>query len=192
MIISSAERSCQQASASGGAFGTCAGRFRSGAQRVVIQHYQELIRYLSRTLGDRQVAADLAQESFARLLERKARDVIEQPRAFLFRTAINLSIDLHRRTRVRDGEPLDSLDREGRVDDCDPQEQASQAQQLALLRRALDELPTACRQAFLLRKMEGCSHAEIAERLGISAAMVEKHVVNAMRHCRQRLRQWAG
>lgn len=156
----------------------------------MIQHYQELIRYLSRRLGDRQTAADLAQESFLRLLERKTMDAIEQPRAFLFRTAINLSIDQYRRARIRTEEPLECLDQEKRIDDRDPQSQASHAQQLGLLRRALDELPPACRQAFLLRKLEGCSHAEIAERMEISHSMVEKHVVNAMRHCRTRLRQW--
>lgn len=166
------------------------GRFRQGPESIVIQHYQELIRYLSRRLGDRQTAADLAQESFLRLLEHKTMDAIEQPRAFLFRTAINLSIDQYRRARIRTEEPLECLDQEKRIDDCDPQSQASHAQQLGLLRRALDELPPACRQAFLLRKLEGCSHVEIAERMGISHSMVEKHVVNAMRHCRTRLRQW--
>ena len=63
-------------------------------------------------------------------------------------------------------------------------------QRLDLLQRALAELPAACRDCFLLRKLEGLSHPEIAERLGVSRSMVEKHIVNAMKHCRVRLRQW--
>ncbi|WP_217473658.1 sigma-70 family RNA polymerase sigma factor [Stutzerimonas stutzeri] len=156
----------------------------------MIHHYQEIIHYLSRRLGDRQAATDLAHDAFVRLLDRRAESDIEQPRAFLFKTATNLSIDLHRRARVRRSEPLDSLDHEQCLDEHDPEEHAIQAQQLMLLRRALDELPAACREAFLLRKVEGCSHAEIAERLCLSRDMVEKHIVNAMKHCRVRLLSW--
>lgn len=192
VIISIAEPGCQQVSVAVTHQEPARGGSSRGLESVVIQHYQELIRYLNRTLGDRQAAADLAQESFLRLLERKTMDVIEQPRAFLFRTAINLSVDRHRRALVRAAEPLESLGHDELDDACDPQAQASQAQQLGLLTRALDELPAVCRQAFLLRKMEGCSHAEIAERMGISRDMVEKHIVNAMKHCRMRLRHWAG
>lgn len=64
------------------------------------------------------------------------------------------------------------------------------AQRLDLLKRALDELPKPCRDSFLLRKLEGLSHPQIAERLGLSRSLVEKHIVNAMKHCRQRMRQW--
>lgn len=174
---------------------TCEGglsAIRRRREAAVIHHYQELVHYLSRLLGDRQTAADLAHDAFLRLLDRKAGSDLEQPRAFLFKTATNLSIDLHRRRRIRRSEPLDSLDHEGCLDECDPQESASQAQQLELLRQALDELPKTCREAFLMRKVAGCSHAEIAARLDISRDMVEKHIVNAMKHCRTRARSWTG
>lgn len=163
-----------------------------GVESALIRYYQELVLYLSRTLGDRQAAADVTQETFLRLLDRKTGERIEQPRAFLYRTATNLSIDLHRRTRVRRAEELETLDREGVLDERCPQEEASRQQQLRLLQRALDELSEPCRQAFLLRKVEGCSHLEIAERMGISRDMVEKHIVNAMKHCRVRLKAWGG
>ncbi|WP_371226907.1 sigma-70 family RNA polymerase sigma factor [Pseudomonas sp. QE6] len=158
----------------------------------MIRYYQELVLYLNRTLGDRQTAADVTQETFLRLLDRKACEPIEQPRAFLYRTALNLSIDLHRRARVRRAEELDVLDREGVHDERCPQEEVSRQQQLQLLQRALDELSEPCRRAFLLRKVDGCSHAEIAQRLEISRDMVEKHIVNAMKHCRVRLKAWGG
>jgi RNA polymerase sigma factor (sigma-70 family) len=64
-------------------------------------------------------------------------------------------------------------------------------ERLALMRRALAQLSEPCRQCFLLRKLEGLSHPEIAERLNGSRAMVEKHIVNAMKHCRLRMQQWA-
>ncbi|UCL84461.1 MULTISPECIES: sigma-70 family RNA polymerase sigma factor [Pseudomonas] len=159
-------------------------------ESAFIRYYKELVLYLNRSLGDRQAAADVTQEAFLRLLDRKGDEHIEQPRAFLYRTAVNLSIDLHRRGRVRRTEELETLDREGCLDERCPQEEASRQQQLQLLQRALGELPENCRRAFLLRKVEGCSHIEIAETMGISRDMVEKHIVNAMKHCRLRLRAW--
>lgn len=163
-----------------------------GVESALIRYYQELVLYLNRTLGDRQAAADVTQETFLRLLDRKGHEHIEQPRAFLYRTAVNLSIDMHRRARVRRTEELEVLDREGVLDERCPQEQASRDQQLNLLQRALGELSEPCRQAFVLRKVDGCSHTEIAERMGISRDMVEKHIVNAMKHCRLRLKAWGG
>ncbi|MEN1395628.1 sigma factor-like helix-turn-helix DNA-binding protein, partial [Pseudomonas aeruginosa] len=55
---------------------------------------------------------------------------------------------------------------------------------------ALNELPPLCRESFLLRKLEGLSHNEIAAHLNISRSLVEKHIVNAMRHCRLRMQAW--
>jgi len=163
-----------------------------GVESAFIRYYQELILYLNRSLGDRQAAADVTQEAFLRLLDRKAEEPIEQPRAFLYRTAVNLSIDWHRRGRVRRSEELETLDRENCLDERCPEEAASHQQQLQMLQRALAELPEACRRAFVLRKVDGCSHVEIAELLGISRDMVEKHIVNAMKHCRLCLKAWGG
>ncbi|MNR50673.1 putative RNA polymerase sigma factor FecI [compost metagenome] len=63
-------------------------------------------------------------------------------------------------------------------------------QQLMRLERALHELPSACRRAFLMRQVEGMSHNEIARSLGISTDMVNKHLTRALRHCRTRMRAW--
>jgi RNA polymerase sigma-70 factor (ECF subfamily) len=63
-------------------------------------------------------------------------------------------------------------------------------QRLALMQRALDELGKVCRDCFLMRKLDGLSHQQIAEHLGVSRSVVEKHIVNAMKHCRVRMREW--
>ena len=69
-------------------------------------HYRELLRFLSARLGDRQAAADVAHDAYLRVLERSSQARIEHPRAFLYRTALNLAVDEHRRSRVRKAEPL--------------------------------------------------------------------------------------
>ncbi|WP_460111345.1 sigma-70 family RNA polymerase sigma factor [Pseudomonas sp. S3_H04] len=153
-------------------------------------YYRELVCFLNARLGNRQVAEDVVHEAYVRVLERSSDTPIEQPRAFLYRTALNLVIDDHRRNALRQAEPLDVLDSEERYFTPSPHGTLDHGQRLAMLQRALAELSPLCRESFLLRKIEGLSHNEIAESLGISKALVEKHIVNAMKHCRVRIKQW--
>jgi RNA polymerase sigma-70 factor (ECF subfamily) len=153
-------------------------------------YYRELVRFLSAKLGDRQVAADVAHDAYLRVMERAGQEKIASPRAFLYRTALNLVIDEHRRNALRRTENLDVLDQDEQFFSPSPHRSLAQDQRLELLQRALDELPPMCRDAFLLRKLEGLSHDEIAKRLSISQSLVEKHIVNAMKHCRVRMKAW--
>ncbi|OLF52992.1 sigma-70 family RNA polymerase sigma factor [Pseudomonas chlororaphis] len=153
-------------------------------------YYRELVCFLNAKLGNLQVAEDVVHDAYVRVLERSSDTPIEQPRAFLYRTALNLVIDGHRRNALRQVESLEVLDNEERFFSPSPHTCIDHGQRLDMLQRALAELPTLCRESFLLRKLEGLSHPEIAERLGISRSLVEKHIVNAMKHCRVRVRQW--
>ncbi|MFP5427707.1 MAG: sigma-70 family RNA polymerase sigma factor [Gammaproteobacteria bacterium] len=153
-------------------------------------YYRELVSFLSARLGSRQAAEDVIHDAYLRVLERNEPEQIENPRAFLYRTAMNLVIDRHRRHLVRKAEPLEVLDLDERWHSPAPSQSMQLNQRLALMQRALDELSAPCRDSFLLRKLDGMSHQQIAEHLGISRSLVEKHIVNAMKHCRVRMRQW--
>ena len=161
---------------------------RSGV--MLENYYRELVSFLSARLGNAQAAEDVVHDAYVRVLERSSDEPIEQPRAFLYRTALNLVIDGHRRNALRQVEPLEVLDTEERFFSPSPQVSMDHGQRLEMIQRALAELSPNCRDSFLLRKLEGLSHVEIAERLGVSRSVVEKHIVNAMKHCRIRIRQW--
>ena len=153
-------------------------------------YYRELVCFLNAKLSNRQVAEDVVHDAYVRVLERSSDTPIEQPRAFLYRTALNLVIDGHRRNALRQVEPLEVLDSEERFAASTPHTSHDHSLRLELLERALAELPAVCRDSFLLRKLDGLTHVQIAERLGISRSLVEKHIVNAMKHCRVRMREW--
>ncbi|MBJ9977266.1 sigma-70 family RNA polymerase sigma factor [Pseudomonas sp. S75] len=155
---------------------------------MVERYYRELVGFLCTRLGSRHAAEDVAHDACVRLLERGELPPIERPRSFLYRTALNLVIDRHRRQSVRQLEPLEVLDDDERWHSPAPAQLFHIDQRLQNVHQALDELSRPCRESFLLRKIEGLSHEQIAVRLGISKAMVEKHIVNAMKHCRRRLR----
>ncbi|MBF4207719.1 MULTISPECIES: sigma-70 family RNA polymerase sigma factor [Pseudomonas] len=153
-------------------------------------YYRELVSFLCARLGNRQAAEDVAHDAYIRVLERTGGNDIEHPRAFLYRTALNLVIDGHRRGLLRQAEPLEVLDTDERFFSPAPSQNMDLNQRLDLMQRALAELSQPCRECFLLRKLDGLSHPQIAERLGVSRSLVEKHIVNAMKHCRVRMREW--
>jgi len=166
-------------------------RRRPYGPRVILEnYYRELVCFFNARMGNRQAAEDVVHDTYLRVLERSCATPIEQPRAFLYRTALNLVIDGHRRNTLRQVEPLEVLDSDERYFSPSPQSCIDTNQRLDMVQRALAELPELCRDSFLLRKIEGMSHPEIAECLGISRSLVEKHIVNAMKHCRMRMRQW--
>jgi RNA polymerase sigma-70 factor (ECF subfamily) len=52
---------------------------------------------------------------------------------------------------------------------------------LAKVLKAVEALPPQCRRVFRLHKFDGLSHAEVAEKLGISRSAVEKHISAALK-----------
>ncbi len=69
----------------------------------------------------------------------------------------------------------------------DPMAHTRTIQLLATLKEALQELPLKCCQVFIRHRLEGYSQAEIARKLDISVNMVEKFMIRAARHLRDRL-----
>jgi RNA polymerase sigma-70 factor (ECF subfamily) len=72
-----------------------------------------------------------------------------------------------------------------------PEEEVSRDQEARRVARILDELPAACRRAFVLYRVYEYSVTEVAAEIGVSERMVRYYVVRAMSHCRNRLREAA-
>lgn len=141
------------------------------------------MRYLSRKSGMQRDAEDLRNDIYIRVLEAAAKARPTVPKAFLFGTARNLLIDLARHNRVVAIDLLEDLDTLNvLIDEVTPERQASGRQQLQRLSRLFDRLPEKCRQVCWLRRISGLSQREVAQRLGITEAMVAKHVHRGMRH----------
>ncbi len=159
---------------------------------MVARYYQELLNFLSRMLNDRDAAADLAQESYARVLAvQQSGDPIAEPRALLYRTARNLVIDRHRRDTVRAStqttdadEALLPMDMAPAPSASQPEVAAASTQAVNAMLAAIGALPLRCREAFILHKFDGLSQAEVAEQMGISVKMVERHIKLGLQACR--------
>ena len=161
------------------------------------RYYREILSFLSGQVSDRSMAADLAQESYARVYAAQLAGAgIVNPRALLYRTARNLVIDHYRHAEVRTGVELPACEDEvAQVRgprSLEPEVAAASQQGIRALAQAIDNLPPRCREAFMLNRIEGLSYVEVAARMGISVKMVEQHLKLALDACDRCLAQTEG
>jgi RNA polymerase sigma factor (sigma-70 family) len=148
----------------------------------------ELLRFVMRRTG-RSAAEDVVQDVWLNLHERGDAESWREPRAVLFRTAANIGTDAYRRD-VRTQKLFSGEEEDIGAAACpgsDPEAQVEAADQLERLVAALDQLTPQCREALLLNRLEGLTHAQIAARLGISTKTVQRHIERALRVCMQML-----
>ncbi len=152
-----------------------------------LQTQPSLLAYFRAKLGCAEEAADLAQETWLRLMRIARPDTLANPRAYIFRIAENLVIDQLRK-RLSHPAPARDIAEDAWVCPAPrPEAQAQARQQFQLLERAIEELPPKCRAVFLLHRIEGLTYSQIAARQGVSVKTVEKQMLKALNHCRERL-----
>jgi RNA polymerase sigma factor (sigma-70 family) len=131
---------------------------------------------------------DLVQEAYLRLIRARASTPVRNPKSYVFSVARNAAIDQFRRPRIVAADPLASRemlsvaeDRPGAL------ESMSRAQELEILREAIEALPARCHQVVNLLKIHGLSHREVGERLGISVNTVNAQLIIGLARCRKHL-----
>lgn len=160
---------------------------------MVARYYRELLNFLARTTSDPDTAADLAHESFARVLAaQRTGQPIRHPRGLLYRTARNLMVDAHRRDSLRaavhapggdSGDEAQGVDSVAAPPAFDPEAILASRQGLAAVLETIDQLPPRCREAFILYKFDGLTYAQVARHMGISVRTVEMQLQIAMKAC---------
>ena len=139
-----------------------------------------MTRYLNRVWPKVSEIPDLRQDIYVRVYESAMDSRPSSPRAFLFATARNLLIDHIRRGRVVSIE-TDETALEALVDEVSPERQVGAKQDLQSLARAFDSLSDRCRSVVWLRRIEGLSQRQTAERLGLREVAVESQLARGMR-----------
>lgn len=150
------------------------------------EHNAALLRFAAAKLGSEQEARDVAQEAYVRLLQLDRPETISYLRAFLFKIASNLAMD-RLRARRRMPSAHTTMDEDLVAFDLSPERQCAGQQMVAVLKCALLELPTKCREIFVLHRVEGLSRSEIAVRMGLGERMVRLYMARALEHVRLRL-----
>ncbi|HVP85566.1 MAG TPA: RNA polymerase sigma factor [Rhizomicrobium sp.] len=149
--------------------------------REVLPLESMLMRFLHQNWRNKADIEDFRQEIYAQVLTAAENGIPERAKPFVLTTARNLLIDRVRREHVVPIDAVSDLDALGvAIDEPGPERNAIARDVLRRLQDALDRLPPRCREAFTLKRLEGLSRAEVAQRMGISERMVTEHMAQAI------------
>jgi RNA polymerase sigma-70 factor, ECF subfamily len=143
---------------------------------VFSELYPSLFRYLHRLTGDEDVAEDIAQEAFVRLLRQPLPD--DEIRPWLFTVAMNLVRDRARRNERRQRLLTTAPSLVSRP--ALPDEDVERTERINAVREVLDRIPDRDRQLLLMRE-EGFKYDEIARVVGVAPASVGTLIARALR-----------
>ena len=149
-------------------------------QQLYREHSLSLVRQLTRKTGCRELARDLANETFLRLMRMAPGKVgrIQQPEAFLRHVSTNLLRDWGRGLALRQRSQLTlELESDQQLDQVAALESRDTLRRLEL---AMKKLKPRTREIFLAHRIHGFTYAEIAERTGLSVKGVEKQMSKAI------------
>lgn len=151
--------------------------------QLYANHHGWLQVWLRQRMGCAQNAADLAQDTFLRLLS-KERDLtpLRDPRAYLSTIAHSLLVNHWRRLAIERAY-LESLAQQPKRYAPSPEARELIMATLLQIDGMLRSLPQKVRDAFLMAQLDGLSYAQIATKLGVSERMVKKYMAQAMLHC---------
>ena len=143
------------------------------------RYYEPLFRFVARRIPAGESSKDVVQDVFARVWQNRDGINPDQPlKAYLFRIAKNILIDQYRKREVRQAyavrqadaaptvAPVEYFDVEGHV------------------MEAIEALPEALRQTFILSRFEELTYREIAALLDVSVKTVESRMTKALKQLR--------
>ncbi|ACO80229.1 RNA polymerase sigma factor, FecI family [Azotobacter vinelandii CA] len=146
------------------------------------QHHDWLKGWLRSRIGNTSDAADLAQDTFMRVLANRNADGIREPRTYLSTIARALLIDHFRRQSIERAY-LEALAARPEPLAISPETRLAILETLTAIDAMLDGLGERTRAIFLAVQLEGLGYAAVGERLGVSVTTVKKHLIRAMTHC---------
>lgn len=145
--------------------------------REVLPLEPALMQFFRRSWRNKADVEDLCHDVYVRVYEAARREIPFPARPFVFSVARNLLINRVRREHIVSIDAVADLDTLGiALDEPGPDRSAMARQELQRLQTALDRLPPRCREAVVLRKIEGLGRRDIASRMGIAEATVAEYL----------------
>jgi RNA polymerase sigma-70 factor (ECF subfamily) len=151
------------------------------------QTFERLRSFIAARVRDDDVAADIAQDVLVRTIAAGALQRVDNPTAWLYRSARNAVIDHYRTRRVHD--PIDEADRWPDPGPSDSEPNDATRDLARCLQPLLRELPPSARDALTRVDIDGQTHQRAADQLGISVSGMKSRVQRARRQLKGLLEQ---
>lgn len=168
---------------------------RAGLRKLYERHFHELVRFIQSNFGSGPPdPEDVAQIAFGHYAGLAEPELVENPRAFLFRSARNYIVDQRRRTAVRrrfaEGPDAERIF-EG-AHELDAERVLWARQRLQIVGATIENMEARQREYFVLNRIHELSFAEIARRKRVSESVVRKLVLRAVLECERAIRAAEG
>ena len=159
--------------------------YQTAITELYCEHHGWLFGWLRRKLGCAHNAADLAQDTFTRILNaRESVATLREPRAFLSTTARRLIIDQVRRKQIENAYLQElALTAQALEGFQSPEQILTTLEALEQIAFILEGMRDKQRQAFVLYYLDGLTQSEIARQLELSDRTVRKYLIQALLHC---------
>lgn len=153
-------------------------------------HEPALKAYLRNSFPSVRDVDDLVQDSYVKVWHERAKRPVQFGKAFLFKVARHLAIDLVRRKKISP-ELTVSQDEVSEVaeDGVNVVDAVNSHDKANLLAKAIDSLPSRCREVVILRKLKQLSQKEVALQLGLAEKTVEAQLTRGIKRCEDYLRK---
>lgn len=160
----------------------CKASTLSDIEHLYGAHHGWLKGWLRSRIGNSADAADLAQDTFLRVLTLRQLPALREPRHYLVTIARGLLIDKARR-RVLEQAYLDALAARPEPLQISPETYHQIIESLLAIDAMLDGLGARTRQIFLMVQLDGLSYVEVGKQLGLSVTTVKNHLGKALMQC---------
>jgi RNA polymerase sigma-70 factor (ECF subfamily) len=149
--------------------------------REVLPLEAALMGYFGRHWADKNEVRDMVQDVYVRVCEAAEREIPRPTRPFVFTTARNLLIDKFRSRQVIPLETVGDVEELLAVSDQpNPERIVIARDELRRLQAAFAQLAPRSREALLLRRLEGLSRREIAQRMGVGEETVKAYLASGL------------
>lgn len=145
-------------------------------------HHTWLYQWFKRRLNNSEDAADLAQDTFLRIMKRQEALHFEQPRAILTTVAKGILFNWYKRQEIEKAY-LEALENRPEEYERSPEHVVEAVEALFLISELLDQFSDRERQIFLWSQLDGISQVEIAKRLNISTRTVMRDLTKVLSTC---------
>lgn len=156
--------------------------FRHQVECLFRDHHAWLYSRLLKRVRSRNDAEDVASETFLQLSEDGGRTDIRDARAFLTTIAKRVLFQMWRRQDLEQAY-ADALRHMPEAMALSAEDHVLLLDAIQQIDRALAALPLQVRTVFLMSRLDGLTYPDIAARLGISLATVERHMKRALLQC---------
>lgn len=154
----------------------------AAVETIYRAHHGWLLGWLRRRLGNASHAADLAHDTFLRLMASRDVVALREPQAFLRTLAHGVVVNHWRRLDIERAWS-EALAAQPEPQAPSPEERALVMETLCRIDAMLGRLNPKARSAFLLSQIDGLTYAHIGQQLGVSERMVKKYMAQAMLQC---------